>query len=346
MGSSKRIYLISIFWIGNILQTGCSQKETNTGIALQEDWYREQKLLYYGIPVQIAFSPADETLATEVWDYLNGIDAIFNDYQKGSEIGIINSNRTKTTVELSPQLADAFILALALYRISDGAFDITTKPLRELWKEAEQRGRRPIEKELAELIQICGLDKVNLSGNRLSFVQSELRFDFGGVIKGIAVDGVIEMLKAVDIQSAMIQIGGETAVFGQSIRGQPHTIGIQAPEDLAKLWTAVSDQGYGLSISTSGNYRNPIIIDGEKFYHIIDPRSGMAVDTRILSVSIVFPETGKNWLADGLATAATVIGPEKIIPLIEKLGGDGLLILRQNETVHEVKTEGWDALTR
>ena len=340
----KGILRIAIFWVICMLQTSCSQSELKTGDP-SRDWYVKNKHLYYGIPVHIAFYPANEMLAAKVWEYLNDVDSIFNDYKRNSEIGLINSSKTKTIVELSPMLTEAFSLALKLYTISDGAFDITTKPLRELWKEAELREIPPTKEELVTLLEICGLDNVELSGNRLSCAQPELRFDFGGVIKGIAVDHVITQLKDHDIHAAMIQIGGETAVFGHSARGKPHTIGIQHPVKLTQLWTAVTDQGRGLSLSTSGNYRNAIIIGGETFYHIIDPRTGMAVDTQILSVSVIFPKAGKNWLADGLATTATIIGPEKIIPLVKKYGGEALLLLRQNDTIREVKTDGWDALT-
>lgn len=334
-----------IFLIAVLAQAGCS-KLPKEETASSGDWYNEQKSLYYGIPVRVSFRPENQTLAKRAWNYLEGINDIFNDYKDDSEISLINNDPKKGTFDLSPQLANAFRTALEGYRITGGAFDITIGPLRDLWKKAEKENRKPTPKENASKKRSCGLDKVSLSGNHLTVTLPDLKFDFGGIIKGIAVDHVIAMLKENGAQAAMVQVGGETAVFGHSIREKPHVIGIQDPGELTQIWTAVTDQGQGLSISTSGNYHNPITIEGKEFYHIIDPRTGNPVSTQIISVSIVFSGLGKNWLADALATACAVIGPEKGISMIEDLGGEGLILTRLDKKIYEAKSTGWDTLVR
>ena len=343
--TKENSHSILIFLIAVLVQVGCSKSPEEKN-ASSGDWYNEQKSLYYGIPVRVSFRPENQKLAKKAWNYLEGINDIFNDYQDDSEISLINNDTKKSTIKVSPQLADAFRTALEGYRITEGAFDITIGPLRDLWKKAEKENRKPTPKENASKIQACGLDKVSLSGNHLTVTLPDLKFDFGGIIKGIAVDHVIAMLKENGAQAAMVQIGGETAVFGHSIRGKPHVIGIQDPAELTQIWTAVTDQGQGLSISTSGNYHNPITIGGKEFYHIMDPRTGNPVSTQIVSVSIVFSGLGKNWLADVLATACAVIGPEKGISMIGKLGGEGLILTRLKKRIYEAKSKGWDTLAR
>jgi thiamine biosynthesis lipoprotein len=96
-----------------------------------------------------------------------------------------------------------------------------------------------------------------------------------------------------------------------------------------------------LSGSTSGNYEMPIIIGGEKYYHIFDPRTGKPAPTAVVSVSVVFPETGKNWMADSLTTTGVLLGPEKTIELVQKLGGEALFLMRAGDKIHEVKSPGW-----
>ena len=154
------------------------------------------------------------------------------------------------------------------------------------------------------------------------------------------------MLKMKKISAGMIQIGGETAAFGKSLRNPFHVLGIQHPLNLSQIWTKVVDQGNGLSLSTSGNYHNPIKIDGRDYYHIIDPRTGYPASTEILSVSVYFPKIGKNWLADGLTTATTVLGIEKGLEIVENQGGEVLFLTLEDGIIHEQKSAGWDQLTR
>ena len=294
--------------------------------------------------MQVSFCPNNTRLAAEVWRYLEGIDDTFNDYKDSSEIGAINANQQTGVIEISPDLANAFNLALKVYKLTNGAFDITIAPVRNLWKKAAEAHRLPTSQEIASALESSGLDKISVTETRLTVSSLGLRFDFGGIVKGIAVDHAIAMLKENGVRSAMVQIGGETAVFGTSPRDKPYAIGIQNPEDLTQVWAAVRDPGYGMSISTSGNYRNPITIAGQEFYHIIDPRTGVPIDTHVLSVSVVFPTTGKNWLADALATACAVIGPEKSIDMLDKLGGEVLFLIKENGKVREIETAGWDNL--
>ena len=347
MAKCTKVFFLSLMFLSMILLfgSGCRRPDTRKNSGLK-NWYTEQRQLYYGIPVQVSFSPKNETLAATVWNYLEKIDDTFNDYKESSEIGLLNNNPKEGGVDVSPQLAHALNFSLELSKTTDGAFDITIGPIRDLWKKAAKDNREPTPKEISIALESCGFEKVSLVGTHLTVINPDLRFDLGGIIKGIAIDHAISLLKENNIQAAMVQIGGETAVFGISMRGKPHVIGIQHPEDLTQLWAAVRDQGHGLSISTSGNYRNPIVIDGKEFYHIIDPRTGIPVDTHVLSVSIVFPKTGKNWLADGLATACAVVESEKSIGMVENHGGEALILIKEDGKVREVKTTGWDSLTR
>ena len=111
-----------------------------------------------------------------------------------------------------------------------------------------------------------------------------------------------------------------------------------------ELWVSVKDTGAGISLSTSGNYHNPVIIDNHPFYHIYDPKTGWPIDNHLLSVSILFPSSGRNGLADGLSTASAVLGAERALPIIGELGGEALFLLSEKGEIREIKTPGWDRL--
>ncbi len=309
-----------------------------------KNWYNEETLLFYGIPVTIKFYPDNQVLGQKIWDFLDEINKVFNDYNNTSEIGVINDRKSDDPIMVSLSLKEAITKSIEIYKQTDGTFDISVKSLKMLWQEKEKENVPPTENEIQSVLAYCGLDKVTLEDNVLKASSNDIKFDFGGIIKGIAVDSIISMLRKNDVKSALIQIGGETAVFGMSPQKRPFVIGIQDPENLNRHWNSVTDQGNGLSISTSGNYRNPMQIGNKEYYHIIDPKSGWPVDNKILSVSVVFPSTGKNWLADSLTTASVVLGSIKAMPIIEQFGGEIFFLVDDQTTIREIKSKGWDYL--
>ncbi|MCC7299705.1 MAG: FAD:protein FMN transferase [Verrucomicrobia bacterium] len=303
-------------------------------------WYQEVRELYYDIPVQVKFFPENTQLSARVWAYLESMDDVFNDYKDGSEISAVNRVNAAGEVTLSPVLTDAFDKALQAWQFSEGVFDVSCTPLRKIWRQAEKRGNPPSEAEILAAKERCGM-KVKQNGDRLTLSRDGLVFDFGGIDKGIIADHVVEMLKAGGARSALVQIGGETAAFGLSQKKKPFRIGIQHPEKRDGVWSVIQDSGTGLSASTSGNYENPITINGFTFYHIMDPRTGYPAKTDVLSVSIAFPETGKNWLTDSLSTTGVLLGPKKTFEIVKRLGGEAMFLIREDGKIKEVKSSGW-----
>jgi thiamine biosynthesis lipoprotein len=285
---------------------------------------------------------------------LENIDDVYNVHRTDSEAGKLNAALGRGAlprgVRVSADLAEALGLSFEAHRLTDGAFDITVKPLIDLWRGAAKAKVPPADAEVAKTLARSGMAKLRLEGDRLISSAPGVSLDFGGIVKGIAVDRVVAMLKSGGARSGLVQVGGETACWGlSSKRGKPHVVGVRhplAPLDGRALWTAIADPGTGLSCATSGNYFSPIVIGGKPYYHIIDPRSGHPVDTRTLSVTIAFPSTGKNSLADALSTAGAVLGPEKAIALAQRLGAEALVIYIETEGTdpREAKTPGWDAL--
>lgn len=338
-----------------VLAAACSSKPV-PGPA-SAGWYSETRELYFGIPVSVRFTPRDDELAARVWRKLERVDDVFNIYRPDSEVSRVNGAREPKALEVSLDLARALELSRRVHEETGGAFDVTVGGLVALWKEAAKTGRMPSADGIAEARALAGMIKhykisdSSLIVDPLFFVTPGATFDFGGIVKGMAVDDAIAALKEAGCTAALVQVGGETGAYGMSPRGRPHVIGVQNPLNplnplqATDIWTAVGDPGTGISVATSGNYQQPIVIGGKVFYHIIDPRTGRPVDTHTLSVTVAFPETGKNGLADGLSTAGAVLGAEQAIPIIEKLGGEALFLVRTDGgEVREVKSGGWDAL--
>lgn len=294
------------------------------------------------MPVQICFTPGDAELAARAWASLDDYERICNDWRDDSEIGRINAAGPGVH-QLSPGLTALFELADGMRGASDGAFEVTVGPLRRLWRGAASSGTWPDEAQLAALRTVIGPAAYRRDGDRLTVLRPGVKFDFGG-IKGHAIDRVTALLRAAGCRAALVQISGETCCWGLSPRGAPHRLGIpdpDAPDDPERMHLRIQDQGEGLCGSTSGNYRQPIVIGGRTIYHIYDPRTAMPVDTHVLSVSVCFPGVGRNGMADGFTKAGAVLGPAGL-PLIAKAGGEALILVRRRDgSIEQHATAGW-----
>lgn len=312
---------------------------------ISDGWYHEVRPLYSGIPVQVRFAPANQRLADEVWRYLESIDGDFNDYRDDSVVGRINLAGISTH-QLSPAVAEAFATASHLNALTEGAFDITVGPLRRAWREASKSGHLPSAEQLATLRASVGPDTWRIVDGTVQVLKPGVRFDFGGLIKGMSVDHAMRLLVDAGVHSALVQSSGETGCFGLSPRGKLHVLGIphpDAPDE--KMWCTIGDQGNGFSGSTSGNYRRAITIEGRPYYHIFDPRTAQPVDTHTLSISVAFPIGFRNGLADGLTKVGAVLGWEKLCPLVESLGGQALVLIRKPDGgIEEHASSGWTRL--
>jgi thiamine biosynthesis lipoprotein len=307
--------------------------------AAEDAWYRGEKLLYAGIPVAVRFTPADPALAERVWAYLDSVDQGFNDWRDNSDIGRINAGGPGD-YPLTADLAAAFELCGRMQAATDGAFEPTLGALRRLWRAAEKSGRWPDDAALVAARAATGPATYRCDGRSLRVLAPGVKFDFGGVVKGMAVDRATALLRAAGCTAGLVQVGGETGCWGISPRGAPHRIGIphpEAPDDLDRLWCRLCG-------STSGNYRNPVRIGERTCYHIYDPRSGQPIDTHVLSVSVVFAGVGRNGEADALTKAGGVLGVAGL-PLIERAGAQALLLLKRGDgTIEQHTTAGWARL--
>jgi FAD:protein FMN transferase len=314
------------------------------GDAAPDAWYAETRELYAGIPVTVRFTPADPTLAAAAWTILESVDEDFNDWRDTSAIGHINAGGPGAYT-LNPALTEAFELSERMHALSGGVFDITVGPLRRLWRGAEKARRWPEQAEIDAVRARIGSAVYRRSGPTLSVLVPGVQFDFGGVCKGMAVDRVVAVLRTAGRTAGLVQVGGETGCWGITPAKRPHRIGIpdpDAPDDPDRIVARLQDPGTGMCGSTSGNYRNPIVVLGKTLYHVYDPRTGMPSPTTVLSSSVVFPGTGRNGEADALAKTGTLLKPQDFFALIEGLGGQALLLLRGADgTVVRMPSAGW-----
>jgi len=231
------------------------------------------------------------------------IEARYSRYRTDSELTRINrAAAAGDTVDIAPETAGLVAYAMGCYRASNGAFDITSGLLREAWDFSTSR--LPEQSEIAALLPRIGLDKVTLSEGRLCFAQSGMELDLGGLGKEYACDRAAELCSELGATNGFVDLGGDIRAIGPQASGEPWRIGIRNPHDGASMVAHVA-LGEG-ALATSGNDQRFIAVDGVRYCHILDPRTGWPA-RGLSSVTVIAP---RCLVAGSLATMAMLRGSE------------------------------------
>ena len=230
---------------------------------------------------------------------------------------------------------------------SQGAFDPTVGPLVNLWGFGWE-GRAPSKPDslkVDSLRTLVGMHHIyGVSEGSKRMVKTDLagvQLDFSALAKGYGVDIVAGYLESVGVSNYFVEIGGEVRAGGVSPRGDLWRIGINQPDpdaDISALYTRVAISN--TSMATSGNYRNYYFVDDVRVWHTINPQTGYPESNPVLSATIVYR---KCMIADALATACMVMGPENGLKLIEEFKGAEALILYNSTEgkIEELMTSGF-----
>jgi len=258
----------------------------------------------------IKYQPnTDSVSSEEIYQLLNDISHSLSIYDTNSIICHINRN--DTLVKLDRYFCEIFQKAYHIYQQTDGLFDITVAPLVKHWGFIPKDSIVDQYKPTDSLLDLIGMNKIRMENNRLIKKNKNMQIDVNAIAQGYTVDKLALLLESKGIKNYMIEVGGEVRVNGVNDKGEPWNVGIDKPieqsdETNRELQTIVSITN--TSLATSGNYRKFIEINGVKYSHIINPKTGMPVHQRLLSVTVVMPSCTD---ADALATAIMVMGLEK-----------------------------------
>ncbi len=236
--------------------------------------------------------------------------------------------------------------ALRISRLSDGALDVTVGPLVKLWKfgpgAASAEAASPSPERLAAARALVDYQRVDVETNppRVRRRIAGGSVDLSAIAKGFGVDRAAEVLEAAGVENYMVEIGGEVRARGNNAAGVPWTIAIETPRpDARTVFRAVRLRQ--ASLATSGDYRNYREIEGRRYCHLIDPRTGRPIDHQLASVSVIHSSC---MTADAWATALSVLGPEQAMRTAEQNGLDVLLIVRVDGGFECRTTAGFAAL--
>ncbi len=296
--------------------------------------------LLMGTRARIIVYAPDETTASRAgeaaFERVRALDNIMSDYRANSELMRLSAGAGGPPQPVSDDLFRVLEISEALARRSGGAFDVTVGPIVRLWREARQRHELPSQERLAEARRLVGYQKIRLDSksHRVQLLEPGMQLDLGAIGKGYAADAALAVLRERGLSRALVAMGGDIAV-GDAPPGQKGWRIAIAPFDSAEKEPTQFLELHNAGISTSGDAEQFVEIAGRRYSHVVDPRTGMALEGHRQD-TIVAPNATTS---DGLATAVCVLGREQGLKLVKSTPGCG--IFYEQSTPHGVERLTW-----
>jgi thiamine biosynthesis lipoprotein len=285
-----------------------------------------------GMPFRLAFYAPDErlaqTAAKAAFARIAELDQVMSDYKPDSELNRFVGAPHATPVKLSADLYRVLDRSQRLAAESNGAFDVTAAPVMRLWRRARRQHELPAPARLAEAQQVVGyafleLDPKERTG-RLS--KPGMRIDLGGIGAGVAVDAALAVLREHGIGRAMVDASGDLGLGDPPPGAQGWRIGL-GPFDQVEGPPARFVELANAALTTSGDLFQFLEVNGQRYSHIIDPRTGQALVDRS-TVTVIAPDCTT---ADSVAKVVSVLGPRRGLEFIERIPGAAALVVRKTE---------------
>ncbi len=322
-----------------LFSTGCNKSKTT---------YATVDGFAQGGTFHLVYQPAANAQEYNIPDslslYFKQIDKSLSGYDSTSLVSRINRGENPP---LDSLFIECFNISKAIYENTDGAFDISAAPFFDLWGFGFSNKGEISQQKIDSLMNFVGMEKLSItydSATGASYLlksDERMKVNFNAIAQGYTCDYICSKLEKMGIENYLLEVGGEILCKGVNAKGNPWSIGIDKPIDgnfiPGQSVEAVLEVS-GRGLVTSGNYRKFYIIDGEKFSHTIDPRTGYPVKHNLLSATVLAPTAA---MADAYATYLMVIGMEKGKEFISKAENmDALMVYGEQDNLKVFATEG------
>lgn len=252
------------------------------------------------------------------------IEKLLTTYSENSQTYQININAGIRPVNVDQEVFDLIARSIKISELTDGAFDISYGSMdSRFWNFDQTLKKLPDPEEAKKTVALINYKNILLDAkNRTVFLKEKgMRIGFGGIGKGFAADSAKKILQEKGIKSGIINASGDLITWGTQPSGKPWTIALANPDFVNEEFSHLEVSN--MAVATSGNYEKFVMIDGKKYSHTINPKTGYPV-TGIKSVSIICPIAE---LADAMATPVTVLGVSNGLSLINQMKGIACVII-------------------
>ncbi len=319
----KLLFSLITLGISFMVLTGCtnSAKKTTTESSasttiLKDPYSDEQFLLGTYVRIRV-YDEGKEAALKPAFDRVKELGDKITINQKGSEIDEVNEQAGIKPVKVSDDVYTLVKRAYEYSQDSQGGFDMAIGAITQLWRIGFDDARKPSQEEIDQALKLVDYHKIELNDQEKTVYLKEkgMIIDLGAIAKGYITDEVVKVLKKQGVTTAIVDLGGNVYVLGHSPRGenQDWTVGIQDP-NMARGSVLGSIKERNKTLVTSGIYERYLEVDGKKYHHLFDPKTGYPFDNDIASVTII---TDKSIDGDGLSTAVFSMGVKKGLEYVE-----------------------------
>ncbi|MDD4270347.1 MAG: FAD:protein FMN transferase [Pirellulaceae bacterium] len=295
------------------------------------------------VPVRmVLYAPSEEAAlaaSQAALARIRELNGIMSDYDPASEVRRLSaSSGSGEEFPVSADLWNVLSRANEISIASGGAFDVTIGPVVRLWRRARRQGELPTPERIQQQLASVGFQAIEMRqpGRRVLLTRPGMWIDLGGIAKGYAIDEALKVLRTHRVSSALVDAGGDIGLGDAPPDRDGWVIGV-APLDRdaePSLFLSLSN----VSVATSGDSWQFVEIGGRRYSHLVDPCTGLGL-TDHSSVTVIARDATT---ADALASAASVLGPERGRELVDSIAGAAALIVRAaNGAAEQVSSRNW-----
>jgi len=331
----KKNKLLSILLIFLLFLSGCAgqEKEAKEPKLLTSPYKKTEFLMGTVVTVKI-YDEGKEEVLEKAFDRIKYLAAqiTVNENEKKSEIDEVNRKAGVEPVKVSKDIYELIQAGEAYSVDTKGSFDISIGPLTNLWRIGFPDARKPEQSEIDAVLPLIDYEQVELNKKEQTvFLKNPgMMLDLGAIAKGFITDEVVEVLKANNVTTAIVDLGGNIYVLGNNPSGRDWTVGIQNPL-LSRGETIGKISENNKSIVTSGIYERYLEVDGKTYHHLLNPDDGYPFNNDIAGVSIV---SEKSIDGDGLSTSLFSKGIQGGLEFVENFKGVEAIFISTDNKVY------------
>jgi len=297
-----------------------------------------QRAVHMGVEFEIVLFAPDESVAkkamTAAFARVAELDKRLSDYDSESELSRLSAGSPSAfPVKVSDDLWKVLLASQKLAARSEGKFDLTIGPLTKLWRRARRQKELPTKEQIEKALESVGYKHLELDENMHSvkLLKPNMRLDAGGIAKGFAADEALAKIREKGITQALVRASGDIAAGDPPPGEKGWKIGLAPldPDKAPERFILIKNE----AVSTSGDSRQHLLLDGKRYSHIIDPLKGYGIAGRS-SVSVIAPH-GID--ADSIASAVSILGPEKGLKLVEETPGAAAIMIVESDGAEQVQ---------
>lgn len=280
----------------------------------------------------------DETWANEklhlAVEEIKRIEKLLTTFNESSQTNQINQQAGVAAVKVDKEVFELIERSIRISKVTDGAFDITYGSIdKKLWNFDQTMTTLPSVNEAKSMVRLINYKNIILNKKESTVMLKEtgMRLGFGGIGKGYAAEMAKALLIKQGVKSGIVNASGDLTTWGNQPNGKPWTIGIVDPDHKKQPFSYLDVTN--MAVATSGNYEKYVMIDGVKYSHTINPKTGLPV-TGIKSVTIISPNAE---IADAMATPVTIMGIKAGLNMINQINYLGCIIIDDHNKIYTSK---------